>query len=148
VSVKIAVFDADDFAIHVDQRSAGIAWVNGGIGLNERLKLPVGNDVAAFCGDNASGDRRLQPERTAYREHPVADLHAVRVAKFCDRKGLVDIDFDNREIGFLIAADYFGVVLGAGRIILQLDSDAVSLLDYVTIGDDESFGVHKDTGAE
>ena len=34
--------DADDFAGHVDQRTAGIARIDGGVGLNEGLKLRLG----------------------------------------------------------------------------------------------------------
>ena len=41
--------DADDLAIHVDQRTAGVAGVDGRIGLNERLELALRNDVTALA---------------------------------------------------------------------------------------------------
>src|SRR5208283_799024 len=47
--------NADHFAIHVYQRSAGVARVDGGVGLDERLELPPGNDVAALGGNDAGG---------------------------------------------------------------------------------------------
>src|ERR1700738_829954 len=51
---------ADDLAGHVDERTAGVAGVNGGIGLDKALELRLGDpvgasllDTAVLRGDNA-----------------------------------------------------------------------------------------------
>jgi hypothetical protein len=54
--------DADDLALHVDERAAGIAGVDGGVGLEEVVEGAL-TDLARLRADDAGGDRRLQPER-------------------------------------------------------------------------------------
>src|SRR5208283_3444237 len=134
--------DSDDFAGHVDERAAGIAGVDGGIGLNEGLELALGNDVAAFGGDDAGGDGFLQAERTADSQHPIANLHAIGVAEFGGGQGVIHLNLNDGEIGFLIHADDFGVVAGGtGRFILQLHANAIGLFDHVTVRHDVALGV-------
>ena len=55
---------------------------------------------------------------------------------------MIHIDLDYGEIGFLIAADHFCIVLHTGRVVLQVHANAVRLLDHVTIGNDVSLGVN------
>ena len=141
--------DADDFARHVDQRSTGIAGVNGRVGLNKGLELAVGNDVAALGGDDARGYGFLQSERTADGQNPVAHLHAVGVADFRRRQRVIDLNFDDCQVGLLIHADHFGVVTGRSRVfILQLHANAIRLFDHVAVGDDVALGINDDAGSE
>ena len=39
--------DANDFAVHIDQRATGVAGIDRGVRLDERLELALGNDI---CG--------------------------------------------------------------------------------------------------
>ena len=66
--------DADQFAAQIHQRAAGIAGIDGGVGLDEVL-VAVGVDAgAAERADDARGHRVLQAERIADGDHIVADL--------------------------------------------------------------------------
>ncbi len=78
---------ADDLASHVDERAAGVAGIDGGIGLDEALEL-VGDavgagfiDLAVLGGDDAGRDGLVEAEGAADSEYPVANLGAVRVAE-------------------------------------------------------------------
>ena len=77
--------DANHFTGHVDQRPAGVARIDRGIGLNKRLEVAAGNNFAAFGGDDACSNRLLQAKGTAHGEHPVAHLHAVGIAQLSGR---------------------------------------------------------------
>src|SRR5580658_1596647 len=103
--------DADHFASHIDERAAGIAGVDGGVGLNEALKL-VADVGAIFRADNSGGDGGIQAEGTADGENPVADLHAVGIAELGNGELVVGVNFDDREVGVFVETDYAGVVFG------------------------------------
>ena len=77
VGEMIAVLMPIDLAIHVEQRAAGIAAIDGGVGLDEVVVGP-GIDVAVARRDDADGDRAAEAERIADRHHPVADADAHR----------------------------------------------------------------------
>ena len=69
----------------IDQRSAAIARIDGGVGLQEIL---ISEDIFAqlqipppFAADNAVRERLVQPEGTAHGQHKVADFHLVAVAQ-------------------------------------------------------------------
>src|SRR6202521_91675 len=141
--------DADDFTRHIHQRTTGIARVNRGVGLNKRLELPVGNDVAPLGRDDARGHSFLQSEGTADGEHPVPNVHAVGVAKFCGRQRTIHFNLNHRQVGFLVHADQFGVMAGRGRIFIhQLHTNAIRLLYHVPVGDDVTLGIDNHAGTK
>ena len=72
--------DANDLSTHVHQWAAGVAGVDGGVGLNHGLELASGNDVAALGRDDSRGHSGVQPKGAANSQHPIAHLHGVRVA--------------------------------------------------------------------
>ena len=63
---------ADDLAVHIEQRTAGVAFVDGCIGLQEII-VGAGVDVALLGRDDADGDRAAEAERIADGHDPVAD---------------------------------------------------------------------------
>ena len=71
---------ADDFAIHVQQRAAGVAGIDGGVGLDEVLELAAGAglDGAVLGGDDAGGHGLRQREGAADGFNPVAHLRWYR----------------------------------------------------------------------
>src|ERR1700675_4165638 len=141
--------DADDFTRHIHQRPSGIARVNRSVGLNKRLELPVGNDVAPLGRHDARRHSFLQPERTADGEHPVANVHAVGVAKFCGRQRTIHFNLNHRQVGLLVHTDQFGVMPGRGRVFIhQLHTNAIGLLDHVPVGDDVALGIHNNARTE
>src|SRR5271165_3559428 len=140
--------DADHLAIHVDQRAARVAGVNGGVGLDERLELAPGDDVASLGGDDAGGHGFLETEGAAHGEHPVAHFHGVRVAQLGGRQRLLGVNLDDRQIGFLVHADHDSVIGHGGGIVHQLHADAIGLLHHVVVGDDVTLGIDDDAGTE
>src|SRR5690606_16553308 len=64
--------DADDLAVHVDERTAGIAAVDRGVGLDV-VVIRSRTDIAAARRNDARGDGAAETQRVADRHHPVAD---------------------------------------------------------------------------
>ena len=73
--------DADQLAARIDQRAAGIAGIDGGIGLNEILEGGDAELTAAGGADDAMGHGLRQPERIADRQHRIADLQLIGAAR-------------------------------------------------------------------
>src|ERR1019366_4636824 len=140
--------DADHLARHVHQRTARVAGIDGSVGLDERLKLPVGNDIAALGGDDTGGDRLIETEWASHRKHPVADRHAVRIAQLRGGQRLLGINLDDREIGFLVNPDHDGVVGNGRGIVHELDADSVGFFDHVIVGNDVALGIDDDAGTQ
>ena len=72
--------DADDIAVHVEQRTAGIAAIDRRVGLDE-IVIGPGIDVAVARRDDARRHGRAEAEGIADRDHPVADAGLVAVAE-------------------------------------------------------------------
>src|SRR5205814_2875062 len=110
VSVRVGEncgVDPDHFATHVHQRPTRVARINRRISLNERLELPVRNNVAPLSRNNPSGYGFLQTEGAAYGQYPIAYLHAIGIPQLGDRKRLARFNSNDSQIGFLIGADDF-----------------------------------------
>ena len=93
------VVDADDIALHVEQRTARIAAVDAGVGLD------VAVVCAALSGDTLDGRndagryRSAQAEGIADGHHPVARSRLTRIAEFDEGESLAAADLQHREIG-------------------------------------------------
>ena len=108
--------DADDFAVHVEQGTAGVAGVDGGVGLDEVLELAgdTGLDGAVLGGDDAGGDGLREGEGAADGFNPVADLGLIGVAHFDGGQRRIGVDLDDGEVGGLVDADDAG---GAAEVL-------------------------------
>ena len=80
--------DADDLALEVDQRPAGVAGVDGGVGLDRvdvgavaAAALVAGGHRPVLRADDAAGDGAGQAQRRADRHDRVADDDRVGVAE-------------------------------------------------------------------
>ena len=126
--------DAHQPTVQVDERTAGIARVDGGIGLNEIL-VPLDTQAAATeRADDAAGDRLVEPERVADRHHEIADAQGVRIGK-PDLRQFIRFHLQNRQVDLRIAADQRRLqqpAVGEGHI------DVVGTLHDVVVGDDVS----------
>ena len=78
--------DADQFAARVDERAAGIAFVDRRIGLDEVLEGCHAELPATDGADDAVRDGLLQAQRIADRQHLIAHLQLVRTTERHDRK--------------------------------------------------------------
>ena len=83
---------------------------------------------------------------TASTQSPTCMLS--ELPSFATGNAMIYVNLDHRQVGFLIAADDFGIVLNSGRIVLQPHLHAVGFLHHVPIGDDEALGINQDPGTE
>ena len=98
--------DADDLAGRGHQRPAGIARVQGRVGLDHAVDQPAraGAQRPAEGADDAGRDRALKAERVADRHHQLADPQLPRIAEPGEGRG-VAVEPQYREIGVGIVAD-------------------------------------------
>ena len=94
--------DAENRAVHIDQRASAVAGIDGSIGLQVSERLG-GIGLAGECADHAHGDRILQPFGTADGEHELPDMRALAEQRKGRQIGLVN--FEQREIGVFMLAD-------------------------------------------
>src|SRR5262249_23994308 len=137
--------DADDLALGVEQGTAGVAGIDGRVGLDEVVVGPL-VDVPADGADDADGDRVLEAERVADGDDPLADTEGVRITQL--HRGQVfgiALDLDQRDVGLRVASrDLRLELLPVG----QLHQDLVGVLDDVVVGEDVAAGVDDEAGAE
>ena len=69
--------DADHLAVEIEQRAAGIAAIDGGVGLDV-VVIGTGIDVAVARRHDAGRDGAAEAERIADRHHPFAEPQLVR----------------------------------------------------------------------
>ena len=124
--------DADNLSLHVEQRTAGIAAVDRGVGLDEVVVLALMNVTPARRYD-AGGHRAAQAKRIADRQDPVADAGLTRVTEIDRRQRLVGFHLKQRDIAAFVTADNLGLQHG---VVLQRDGDLVGAFDHVVVGDD------------
>ena len=76
--------DANHLTSQIQQRTAAVARVDGGVGLQEILQTDLFGAqfqiTPTFGADDAVADGVAQPEGTADRQHEVANFHSVAVA--------------------------------------------------------------------
>ena len=121
----------------VDQRSAGVARVDGGIGLEELGPLHAA-EFAPLAADDPRADGRLQLEGIADGDHPIADLHLVGVAKLRHREVLGVAEADDGQVTGWIGLDLDGLVLPS---VGEFHGDRVGPFDDVVVGEDDPGGV-------
>ena len=136
--------DADDVAVEVEQRAAGIAAIDGGVGLNV-IVVRARIDVAVARRNDAGSHRAAEAERVADRDHPFAEPQLVAVAELDRLKRLVGMDAQQGQIALGVLADQLGRKLGA---VVEDDVDLVGIGDHVVVGDDDAGRVDDEAGSE
>ena len=137
--------DADQLALRVDERAAGVAVVDRRVGLQEVLEAAVaGAGGAALGADDARGDRLPDAKRVADGEHHVADTRLVRIG---ERKRVEPggLHFQHREIARCIVAHDGGRQHAAIR---ELDLHLVGAVHHVVVGENVTVTVDDDARAE
>ena len=123
--------DADDVAVHVKQRSAGVAGVDCHIRLQHVDGLAVGVDLAVERAHNACRHRKSQlAQGVADGNDLFADFDLVGVA---DGHGLKAgcVNFQKCNVVHFVGADDFRVILVA---VIKLHGHARCALDHVVVG--------------
>ena len=118
LAVDLAV-DADQLAARVDERAAGVARIDGGVGLDEVVVAGELRIVPVGRRDDAKRHRLAERERVADREHPFGDAQLARVAPR-QRREPASVDLDDGQIGVRIGADDGALQLA---IVRQRDRD-------------------------
>ena len=131
---------ADQVAVHVDQRPAGVARIDGRVGLDERRDAAGADLGARQRRDDAVGHRLADAERITDRQHQVADLH---VGGVVDRDGRQllgpGVDLQHGEIGARIVEQHLGRPLAA---VGRHHGDLLRALDDVMVGQDHAVRPH------
>lgn len=127
--------DADDFAGRRHQRSAGIAGVERGIGLNDVVDQPAGRGAhrAAERRDDAGGDGPFEAERIADGDRDLAAPEALGIAERGD-VGKAAVGAHQRDVGVGVAAKHAPLARSAIR---HRDPNVAGVADDVEIGDDQ-----------
>ncbi len=136
--------DADDFAVEVHQRTAAVAGVDRGIGLDEALAL-VESDSAPLGADDSRGHGAFQSERIAQGQHPIADFHFIAVAQLRGREVVGALDAQHGQVGLRVRVDLGGLVLAA---VVQANRDLAAVANNVGVGEDHARGIDNQPGAQ
>ena len=134
--------DADDFASAVDERSAAVAEVDGGVGLNVVVEAAV-EQLAAEIADHTNRDRVLVGQRIADGADPFADAQRLRVAHRRHRQ-IPRLDLDERDVGIGVDAEHAGLQAAA---VGELHHDPLGVLDDVVVGQDLPVGLDDEPAA-
>ena len=130
-----------------DQRPAGIAGIERGIGLDHVLDQPAGlrPQRAAERGDHARGHGRFKAERIADRDHQLAAPQRLGIAERCGRQVAHRVGAQQRQIGVGILAEQprlHHAAFGIGEPHLA------RAVDHVAVGQHEAVGRDDDAGAD
>jgi sec-independent protein translocase protein TatC len=136
--------DADEVAVHVDQRAAGVAGVDRRVGLDEVLEGGQAQAAAAQGADDARGHRLADVEGVADGQHRVAHHDLIDPAQ-ADHGQAVQIHLQHRDVAFRVGADQPGL----GRpAIGELHLDLVGAVDHVVVGQQVALGRHDHARAQ
>ena len=100
--------DADDFTVHVEQRTTGITGIDRHVGLNKRHISIVGQRTRRRA-DDARGHAVLESKGRTDSDNPLTGLEPRRITDF-DGRQIFGIDLDNRHIGARVLTDDLGRV--------------------------------------
>ena len=143
-AVQHGGIDADQIAVGVDERAAGIAEIDGGIGLDEILEGGEAKLAAAGGADDALRHGLAQAVGIADGQHDIAHPQRVGAAQRHDRQ-IADRQGENGEIGVRILSD--DRRLGDAPVG-QLHPDGIGARDHVLIGDDGALRIDDHAGPQ
>ena len=102
--------DPHQFSIEGHQGPAGVAWIDGGIGLNEIFEIGD-TDIGATDGtDNAERHTAAQPKGVSDRQHKFADGERTRIPP-CHCRQIGRLNFYHGHVGFRIGGHHSSFVL-------------------------------------
>ena len=137
--------DADDFALGVEQRAAGVAGVDGGIGLDG-----VFDGHAAFGAahgtdgaDDAGGHGAAETEGIADGVDLLTDLEIARAGEDGGDE-VRRVDLEKGEVVQAIFADDLSLV---AMLVVGLDLDVSRVGDDVVVGEDVALLIENEAGA-
>ena len=126
--------DADDLTVAVDERAAGVAGIQGGIGLDQGHGAPVHIHVPPDAGDDAVGVSapEFDTQRVADGDHGVAHPEGIGIAEL--RRGQSRrVYVQHRKVGHGISAHQHG---GQCPAVRQLRRDGDTVFYHMAVGHD------------
>ena len=133
--------DADNAAFNVAKWAAGIAGVDGGIGLQIILISAAGtrpNRRPALRAHKSDGETVVQLIRRSDGDGPLADFDCVTVAEPRGRQ-VFAVDLDDGHIGARIAADQLAVEFAS---VFQPYFEFVCVIHHVVVGENVAVGAN------
>ena len=97
--------DADERAREIDERSAGIALIDGRIRLNEVFVVVEPESVPAECGDDPVRDGLSNVKGVADRKHGLPDLQVLALSDLNYGKRFGGFDFEKCQVRFRVRAE-------------------------------------------
>ena len=149
IATRLAVdggIDPDQLAARVDQRAAGVAWIDRGVGLDEVFVVGDSPFEAPVGGaDDAERHGLIELEGIADRKHPFGDPQLRRVSP-AENRQVGGVELEQGEVGERIRADDLGAELA---LVAEPDADVgAGAADDVIVGEDVAVGRHDDARAE
>ena len=137
--------DAHELAVVIDERAAGVARVDGGIGLNHIGIDSVAAGRAHSRGaiqrrHNTRGDRLFVTERRTDCHDPLAHVELGGITDLDRRElgGVGVLELDDGQVARGIVAHELGLVGGA---VVHGDHVLVVAVDHVVVGEDVALGI-------
>ena len=130
---------ADDLAVQIEGRAAGIAAVHRRVDL--QIVVGARTDVAVMGRDDAGGHRSAEAEWIADREHPVTDA-GILVGELHIRELLRSLDLEQSHVGTRIGADQR---CGKFVAVLERHRDVFGVLNHMVVGDEVAVRRNEET---
>ena len=145
---KYRCIDAEHPAGHVHQGAAGIAGIDGRIGLDEHLGFRLGDLRAAKRRNDAAGYRLADAEGIADGQHQIAHFGAVGILKLeVGKAPLGALDLEHGKVRLFVLQHDLGVEFAPVRQS-HFDLGGAADLHHMRVGDDDAVGVHDHAGAQ
>ncbi len=138
--------DADYVALGIEQGAAAIAFVDGGVGLDQSFEgaVLIANFAAQRAHD-AGGERAGKAERIADGEDLLPDLQGIGIAQFQERQFFLGIDLDHGQIvGAIGHQDFGGVAAAIGKAHFDFGAAA----DDVIVGENAAVGADQEARSQ
>ena len=128
--------DSDQFARSIHQRTAGVARIDGSIGLNEAFNRIGRLHGTRFGTDDSGRNSGGETVRIADGQNPLADFELF-AATHSDGLEVFGFDLDQSEIRVLVLSDDAAFILA---IVVEFDQNLVSVFHNMVVGHDISVG--------
>ena len=137
--------DADNLAAGIEEGAAGVAGVDGAVGLNEAHGgAGLGLNIPAQGADNTAGQGEGQlAEGVADGVDVLADAQRVGIAQG-NRLQILSVNLDDGDVVACIITDDLCIV---GVVIIGRDRDGLGTADDVVVGENIAVAGDDETGA-
>lgn len=134
--------NTDNFASSVDEWAAGVAGVDGGVGLDHVGEVLGGGEIAAIGGEGAAGARDdagsdsvlILAESIADSDDLLAGVDGLGVAE-SDSREIGDVfNFEEGDVVHGVGTDEFDVFIS--RAVVEDDGDRAGTFDDMLVGED------------